>query len=75
MCFSYYEPMSSPQWRCPCRARAVSVVQGLIVCELNQIPNQPIRFAGEESGRSDDSLIAKTWEIFVDTREAYALGT
>ena len=49
-------------------------VQGLIVCELNQIPNQPIRFAGEESGRSEDSLIAKTWEIFVDTREAYALG-
>ena len=43
--------------------------------ELNQIPNQPIRFSDEDFGRTEDSLIAKTWDIYIRTREPYSLGT
>jgi PhoPQ-activated pathogenicity-related protein len=38
-----------------------------VVVELRQIPNQPLRFAGETSGRSEDALIAYTWDKFLRT--------
>lgn len=38
-----------------------------VVTELRNVPNQPLVFAGEEKGRSEDSLIAYTWDKFLRT--------
>jgi PhoPQ-activated pathogenicity-related protein len=38
-----------------------------VVAELKMVPNQPITFAGEGRGRSEDSLIAYTWDKFMRT--------
>src|SRR5690606_28365877 len=38
-----------------------------IVAELRGVPNQPLRFAGETSGRSEDALIAYMWDKFLRT--------
>lgn len=47
---------------------------GDIVAELNQIPNQPLIFAGEDFSRSEDSLLAKTWDLFIQTRDPMVIG-
>jgi PhoPQ-activated pathogenicity-related protein len=38
-----------------------------VVAELRNVPNQPLVFAGETKGRSEDSLIAYTWDKFLRT--------
>ena len=38
-----------------------------VVAQLNNVPNQPTIFAGETKGRSEDSLIAYTWDKFLRT--------
>jgi PhoPQ-activated pathogenicity-related protein len=38
-----------------------------VVTELRNVPNQPLIFAGETKGRSEDSLIAYTWDKFLRT--------
>lgn len=38
-----------------------------VVAELSMVPNQPLRFAGEERPRSEDALIAYTWDRFLKT--------
>ncbi|HEX5218898.1 MAG TPA: PhoPQ-activated pathogenicity-related family protein [Verrucomicrobiae bacterium] len=38
-----------------------------VVAELRGVPNQPLVFAGESKGRSEDSLIAYTWDKFLRT--------
>jgi PhoPQ-activated pathogenicity-related protein len=38
-----------------------------LVTELRMVPNQPLVFAGETKGRSEDSLIAYTWDKFLRT--------
>ena len=38
-----------------------------VVTELRMIPNQPLVFAGETEGRTEDSLIAYTWDKFLRT--------
>jgi PhoPQ-activated pathogenicity-related protein len=38
-----------------------------IVAELRMVPNQPLVFAGETKGRTEDSLIAYTWDKFLRT--------
>ena len=38
-----------------------------IVTELRMVPNQPLTFAGETIGRSEDSFIAYTWDKFLRT--------
>ncbi len=40
---------------------------GGVVAELRNVPNQPLVFKGEEKGRSEDSLIAYTWDKFLRT--------
>ena len=40
---------------------------GAVVAELRMVPNQPLLFAGEERGRTEDSLIAYTWDKFLRT--------
>jgi PhoPQ-activated pathogenicity-related protein len=41
-----------------------------IVTELRMVPNQPLTFAGETTGRSEDSFIAYTWDKFLRTGDA-----
>jgi len=38
-----------------------------VVAELKMVPNQPLTFAGESFGRSEDALIAYTWDKFLRT--------
>src|SRR5262249_576930 len=38
-----------------------------VVTELRMVPNQPLVFAGETKGRTEDSLIAYTWDKFLRT--------
>ena len=38
-----------------------------VVAELRGVPNQPLVFAGETKGRSEDSLIAYSWDKFLRT--------
>lgn len=38
-----------------------------VVAELRHVPNQPLVFAGETKGRTEDSLIAYTWDKFLRT--------
>ncbi|MGE9269687.1 MAG: PhoPQ-activated protein PqaA family protein [Verrucomicrobiales bacterium] len=43
-----------------------SVFSGSVIVDLGQVPNQPIQFAGESEGRSEDALIAHSWAQFLD---------
>jgi PhoPQ-activated pathogenicity-related protein len=38
-----------------------------VVAELRMVPNQPLVFKGEEKGRTEDALIAYTWDKFLRT--------
>src|ERR1051325_257831 len=38
-----------------------------VVAELRNVPNQPLIFTGEEKGRTEDALIAYTWDKFLRT--------
>ena len=38
-----------------------------VVAELRMVPNQPLVFAGETKGRTEDSLIAYTWDKYLRT--------
>jgi len=40
---------------------------GAVVADLRAVPNQPLRFAGEERPLSEDAFIAFTWRRFLDT--------
>src|SRR5439155_17121616 len=41
-----------------------------VVEELKMVPNQPQDFAGESEGRTEDSLIAYTWDKFLRTGDS-----
>jgi PhoPQ-activated pathogenicity-related protein len=45
----------------------IAAQSGAVVINVEQIPNQPLRFAGEERTRSEDALIAYSWKKFIDT--------
>ncbi|HTL18799.1 MAG TPA: PhoPQ-activated pathogenicity-related family protein [Patescibacteria group bacterium] len=45
----------------------IAVATKSIVTELRMVPNQPLVFAGENEGRSEDALIAYTWDKFLRT--------
>ncbi len=38
-----------------------------VVSELRMVPNQPLIFTGETKGRTEDALIAYTWDKFLRT--------
>jgi PhoPQ-activated pathogenicity-related protein len=42
---------------------------GAIFIDLGQVPNQPLRFAGETRSRSEDAIIAYTWDRFLRTND------
>ena len=41
-----------------------------IVSQLKMVPNQPLIFAGETTTRTEDELIAYTWDKFLRTGDA-----
>ncbi len=41
-----------------------------VVSELRMVPNQPLVFAGETHGRTEDALIAYTWDKFLRTGDS-----
>jgi PhoPQ-activated pathogenicity-related protein len=45
--------------------RNMAVDTGTVVTELRMVPNQPITFAGETKGRTEDALIAYTWDKYL----------
>jgi PhoPQ-activated pathogenicity-related protein len=40
---------------------------GSVVAELRMVPNQPIVFHGDGKGRSEDDLVAYTWDQYLKT--------
>ena len=46
---------------------SIALATNSIVAELSMVPNQPLRFTGEQKRRSEDSLIAYTWDKFYRT--------
>ena len=45
--------------------RKLAETTGSMVAELRMVPNEPLVFAGETQGRSEDSFIAYTWDKFL----------
>jgi PhoPQ-activated pathogenicity-related protein len=58
---------TNPPSRSQERLILVATTTGTAVAELRNVPNQPLIFAGETKGRSEDSLIAYTWDKFLRT--------
>ena len=46
---------------------AIAQATGSVVAELGGVPNQPLVFAGEKRGRSEDALVAYTWHKYLTT--------
>jgi PhoPQ-activated pathogenicity-related protein len=46
---------------------AVAMATRSVVAELRGVPNEPLTFAGEHQGRSEDALIAYTWDKYLRT--------
>ena len=40
---------------------------GAVVVDLGQVPNQPLKFAGEDHTRTEDAIIAYTWDRYLRT--------
>ncbi len=45
----------------------IATVTKSVVAELRMVPNQPLVFKGEEKGRTEDALIAYTWDKYLRT--------
>jgi PhoPQ-activated pathogenicity-related protein len=48
----------------------LAVATKSIVSELRMVPNQPLIFTGESKGRTEDALIAYTWDKFLRTHDS-----
>ena len=46
---------------------ALAAQSGAIVVQLNQVPNQPLKFSDESRTRTEDAIIAYTWDKFLKT--------
>ncbi len=45
----------------------IAVATGAVVADLHGVPNEPLIFAGETHERSEDAIIAYTWDKFLRT--------
>jgi len=48
----------------------IAVSTGAVVADLHGVPNEPLVFAGETRERSEDAIIAYTWDKFLRTGDA-----
>ncbi|MAH76104.1 MAG: hypothetical protein CBC62_08570 [Opitutia bacterium TMED102] len=46
-----------------------AVKTGSVVTELKMVPNQPLRFVGDDRDRYEDAIIAYTWDKYLRTGE------
>ena len=52
----------------------MAVEVGSIMIELNQVPNQPLVFEGEDFGRVEDGILAKGWDMFITDRNPMVIS-
>jgi PhoPQ-activated pathogenicity-related protein len=45
----------------------IAKATGSVVTQLKMVPNQPLVFAGEQQGRTEDEMIAYTWDKYLRT--------
>lgn len=45
----------------------LAISAGTILVDVGQVPNQPLRFTGESFTRSEDAIIAYTWDRYLRT--------
>lgn len=45
----------------------VAAATGSITAQINQVPNEPLKFADENRRRNEDAIIAYTWDKFMRT--------
>jgi PhoPQ-activated pathogenicity-related protein len=57
---------STPDTPNPVLLLAATQVGGVVV-QLTQVPNQPLRFADETRTRTEDAIIAYTWDKYLQT--------
>ena len=48
-------------------AALLAAITGSVVSELRMVPNQPLTFAGETRQRTEDAIIAYSWDKFLTT--------
>jgi len=46
---------------------AIAKDTGMVMAELRQIPSEPLRFTGESKDRTEDGIIAYTWDKYMRT--------
>lgn len=47
---------------------------GTIVCGLDNVPNQPMRFAGDQNDRTEDDLLSQSWNLAMEQDDALWIG-
>src|SRR6202022_1745834 len=50
-------------------AAEIAALSGAVVAQVSMVPNQPLIFSGETRERSEDAIIAYTWDKFLRTGE------
>src|ERR1035437_1178929 len=45
----------------------LAATAGAVVADLGQVPNEPLKFAGESQPRTEDAIIAYTWDKYLRT--------
>ena len=56
---------SKPPRRINPLAALLAAITGSVVSELRMVPNQPLTFAGETRQRTEDAIIAYSWDKFL----------
>jgi PhoPQ-activated pathogenicity-related protein len=57
---------AAPQAANPVLA-SIAVSTGSVMAEIRGVPNEPLKFSGEDRPRSEDAIIAYTWDKFLKT--------
>jgi PhoPQ-activated pathogenicity-related protein len=55
----------------PANLTSLAVDTGTVVAELRMVPNQPLIFVGESKTRTEDSLIAYSWDKYLRGGDDY----
>jgi len=58
------EPNPGPA---PLEFSTVVALTGIVLAELRAVPNQPLTFTGESASRSEDAIIAFSWDKYLRT--------
>jgi PhoPQ-activated pathogenicity-related protein len=46
---------------------SIAVSTGSVLAEIRGVPNEPLKFAGEDQTRTEDAIIAYSWDKFLNT--------